>query len=364
MGLLDGTPRSVARATVTVLVIVLAFVLAYTFSDVLVTLLFATLIGTGLYPLVDRFQRYGLGRRPAAAITYLFLAAVAGALVVLALPLVLDRVQAFLARLPSAHEAIRDRLSGSSSLLLRRMGGRVPNQAFSSLPSLGPQGALSATGSAGRALAAVIAVLLASFHFTIHGRHIVARVLMLAPRTRRAQMRDFSELLERRLGSYIRAQGIVCLSVGVLVFLCYSAIGLSDALVLALLAGALEILPYFGPVVSAVPALLIALAISPSKALAVLAIVSCVHLFENLVLLPRVMNKAAGVPPAFGLLAMATLGALLGVSGAVLAIPAVLVIQLAYQHFVIERSGRWLRLRDPQSMVPAPPRVRAVGGRQ
>jgi predicted PurR-regulated permease PerM len=334
--LLDGSPRSVARATLLVLGVGLAFVLAWAFSDVLIALMFAMLIGTGLYPLVDRLERHGVKRRLAACSVYLMMAAVAGALIVLVLPMVIERVQAFLARLPAAHDAIRDRLSVSSSLLLRRMGGQLPAQVVSPLPTLGigPQGALSFTGSAGRALAGAAAVLLASFHFTIHGRHIVARVLMLAPRARRARLRDFSVLLEQRLGAWLRAQGIVCLTVGVLMFAAYSLIGLQDALVLGLLAGVLEVLPYFGPVLAAVPALLIALATSPSKALGVLAIVAGVHLFENLFLVPRVMNKAVGVPPAFGLLAIATLGALLGLSGAMLAIPAVVVLQLAYHHFV------------------------------
>jgi predicted PurR-regulated permease PerM len=336
--LLDGSPRSVARATLLVLGVGLLFAIGWAFFDVLIAISFAVLIGTGLYPLVDRLERCGVGRHAAACVVYASLAAVAAALLVLALPVLSERVQSFVTRLPAAHDAIRERLTLSQSLLLRRMGGQLPAQVVSPLPSLGigPQGAIGMTGSAARALAAAMAVLLASFHFCVHGRHIVARVLVLAPRARRRQVRDFTVLLEQRLGAYLRAQGVICVSVGVLIFTAYSLIGLEDALVLALLAGTLEVLPCFGPVLSAVPALLIALATSPSKALLVLGIVAAVNLFENLFLVPRVMSRAVGVPPAFGLLAIATLGALLGVGGALLAIPTVVMLQLAYHHFVLE----------------------------
>ena len=104
-------------------------------------------------------------------------------------------------------------------------------------------------------------------------------------------------------------------------------LGIDIALPLAILAGILEIVPNIGPVISAVPAVLIALTLSPVTALATASLYFLVQIVENNFLVPRIMQAAVGVNPLISILGLMTGFQLAGPAGAVLAIPLIIVIQ-------------------------------------
>jgi len=117
--------------------------------------------------------------------------------------------------------------------------------------------------------------------------------------------------------------------VGVLSFVGLRLLGIEFALPLAILAGLLEIIPNIGPIVSAIPAVLSGLTVSPLMGLAVAALYFLIQQIENSIIVPRVMQKVVGVNPLVTILSLAIGFKLAGVAGAILAIPVVLVIQVA-----------------------------------
>jgi predicted PurR-regulated permease PerM len=111
-------------------------------------------------------------------------------------------------------------------------------------------------------------------------------------------------------------------------------IGVPLALTLGIIAGILEMLPYIGPWLSAVPAVLVALLLSPWHVLMVLALYLGLHILEGYILLPLVQRRAVQLPPALTLLAQVFLGELLGVMGLFVAAPltvaTIVLIKMLY----------------------------------
>ncbi len=126
---------------------------------------------------------------------------------------------------------------------------------------------------------------------------------------------------------------------GIAAYAAYLLIGLKYALVLAIFAGIMEAVPVFGPAIGAIPALLIALSINPDRAIWVLVSTSLIQTMENHLLVPVVMNRSVGVNPIVTLLALAAFGSLLGLPGAVLAIPMAAIIQLLMDRYFLSIGG-------------------------
>jgi predicted PurR-regulated permease PerM len=140
--------------------------------------------------------------------------------------------------------------------------------------------------------------------------------------------------IESKIGYFIAGQGALCLVVGVMAIIGYMAIGLPNAFVLGLVAGALEAVPMVGPTLGAIPAGMIALSVSPSMLIWVVIITVIIQLAENNLLVPRIMSKAVGVNPFVSLLAIFAFSTLFGLAGALMAIPMAAIIQLILDRFV------------------------------
>jgi hypothetical protein len=119
-------------------------------------------------------------------------------------------------------------------------------------------------------------------------------------------------------------------------------------LVLALIAGFMEMVPIFGPALGAIPALLAALSTDPSKAIWVLIATGLIQMMENIWLVPRVMKNSMGVNPIIILLSLVAFGSVFGFAGALLALPLAAIIQLIVDRIFspVESSSRQFSERE------------------
>jgi hypothetical protein len=115
----------------------------------------------------------------------------------------------------------------------------------------------------------------------------------------------------------------------------------------------MEVVPMLGPIVGAVPAILVALSVGPEKVPWVIGAAVLIQQIENYLLLPRVMDKSLGVHPIVTLLAIVGFGSLFGVAGAIVAIPLAAVVQTFLDRFFLDR----------EALQPAPPESRDAAGR-
>jgi predicted PurR-regulated permease PerM len=177
-------------------------------------------------------------------------------------------------------------------------------------------------------------VLLLAFYWTLDGPRITRAWMLLISAERRESIRSLIAAIETKVGAYVAGQGVLCLVIGVLALAAYLLIGLPYVLVLALIAGIMEAVPIIGPVIGALPAALVAFSIAPDKLIWVIVATVVIQQLENNLLVPRVMRRAVGVNPFVSLLSLFAFSSLLGIPGALMAIPAAAILQLLLDHFV------------------------------
>lgn len=134
--------------------------------------------------------------------------------------------------------------------------------------------------------------------------------------------------IEDKLGAWLRGQISLSLIIGTLSYIALFSLQVPFALPLAILAGLFEVVPVIGPIISAIPAILIALTVSPVTAGLVALAFFIIQQLENSLIVPQVMKKAVGINPLIVILTVSIGGKLLGVSGALLAVPITVVIQI------------------------------------
>jgi predicted PurR-regulated permease PerM len=183
----------------------------------------------------------------------------------------------------------------------------------------------------------VLVVLVAGIYLAAQPRFYATGAVKLVPPAKRQLAIEAMQDSERALRLWLKGQLIAMVAVGLLVGLGLWVLGMPSALALGLLAGILEFIPFAGPILSAVPAVLLALAVSPDLALWVVLLYFAVQQFEGLVLTPLVQQYAVDLPGVVLLFSLLAFGILFGVLGVILAAPlAVVTYVLVKRLYVIE----------------------------
>lgn len=338
----EWTPRRVVATTLVVLAVLVGFVLVYLFGHVLLLLFMGIVLSTALKPLTSRIQAGRLPRNiKVTAVYVLVVSLLLGALVV-GLPLLLNEAQSLIQGLPARFRQIEQRLPETFRRLLHEMPAQLLERPVSrpagsgSAPAAGVATALSYTSAFLRAVLSALAILLFAYYWTLHEQRSLLAVLHLLPVEQRDQAREVIEAMEAKVGGYLRGQGMLCLAVGTLSLIAYFLIGLPYALPLGVLAGILEAVPFFGPTLGAIPAVVVATSLGVNSVIWVIGASVLIQFAENHLLVPRIMNQAVGVNPVVTLLAIAGFGALFGIWGAILAIPLAAILQTLFERFLFQ----------------------------
>jgi predicted PurR-regulated permease PerM len=337
----------VILATLFVVCVFISFWLLYRFRTVVFLFFIAMVIGTTIRPAVEWFYRRGLSRPAGIIIIYLLIAGFLIGFLALVVPLVVDQATQLSQNLPEFQLSVRRALIESNNLLLRNIGLRIPTQ-FNVLGNRSPTSeevfdqvgrTIDFAGQALRGVLSVLAVFLLAYYWTQESNFVIRGMLRLIPRARRKDIRKFIQVVEVKIAGYVRGQGILSLTVGIAAFIAYTLIGLPYTLVLAIIAGIMEMVPIVGPGLGAIPALLVALTLAPEKVIWVLVATAVIQLAENVWLVPRIMTSSMGVNPIIILLSLVTFSAVFGFLGALLALPLAAIIQLILERFVVSKNG-------------------------
>ena len=125
---------------------------------------------------------------------------------------------------------------------------------------------------------------------------------------------------------------LLMLLIGVLSYIGFIALGIPYALPLAMLAGIFEIVPYVGPILASIPAIILGFSISPFLGFAAVGLAVLIQQLENYVLVPKITERSTGVSPIVTLLSLAIGFRLAGIVGMIISIPIVIIIQTLVQH--------------------------------
>ena len=244
-----------------------------------------------------------------------------------------SQVQSLRETLPAAWKALEQRIGDIGlSAQLDKLVATVTSPGGGSLSGFG-----RTLISIGGGLADLIVVIFAGIYLATQPNFYRMGAIKLVPPLRRKVAAEAMLESERALRLWLKGQAIAMVVVGLLTGLGLYALGMPSAFTLGLLAGVLEFIPFAGPIIAAVPAILLAMAVSPELALWVGLLYLAVQQFEGNLLTPLVQQYAVDLPGAVMLFALIGFGSLFGTLGVILAAPlAVVTMVLVKRLYVIE----------------------------
>lgn len=285
----------------------------YQIIDVIVLLFIAIILMAGLSPLVKYLSTWKLPKTLSIGIAYIFIIAVIAGLVSLMITPLIDQTTRLIQTLPKTAGSILPPFIDPS--IIQNELGRVASNA------------LSFSLIIFNNLLSIISVLVITFYLLLERDKFDARIAQFFV-GREDQVKKTVRRIEEKLGSWVRGQVALSLIIGTLVYVVLLALQIPYALPLAILAGLFEIVPVIGPIISAIPAILIAFTVAPISAAFVAIAFFIIQQLENSLIVPQVMKKAVGLNPLIVILTVSIGGKLLGISGALLAVPITVVIQV------------------------------------
>lgn len=315
--------RSLTVAVLVGVGAVLALILAYQALSVLKVIAVALLLAVVLRTAVTGLERLGV---PPLASALILLAGVAafGALVYFVLlPSIAQQVRGLVSEGPGSLRSVQNVLQGlpfapNLSEIIERA-----RSALSGLIGSIPRILSTATG----ALTGIVTAVFLAIYLAVSPDTYIRGILRVVPEERRAGVEEFISVLSGRLRGWISGTVIVACFVGVMGGLGLWALGIPLPLTFGILAGILNIIPLFGSILGGVLPAILALTISPVKALLVVALFVVINQIEGNFLQPQIMGRQIHVPPAMILVSILILGTLLGpIIGTLLAIPAAVVV--------------------------------------
>jgi predicted PurR-regulated permease PerM len=206
----------------------------------------------------------------------------------------------------------------------------------------------AAAGAVGAAIGCIVIVFVGLF-LAADPRTYQRGLLSLLPPAHQSAARETIEAVVLALRHWLAGVAAAMLCVGVITGVGLWLLGVPLALSLALLAGLLEFVPYIGPIVSAVPAVLVGFAMRPSLALEVAGLYLAVHLVEGYILVPYIQKKAVSLPPALAITAVVIFGELFGPLGIMLAHPLMVTVLVLARRLYIPRISASHADRNLQS---------------
>ena len=310
----------------------------YALRKLLMLVFIALFLAVGMDPAIRRLQGWGMKRGQAVAVILLGVVGFLAAFVAAVVPPLVEQVTEFATNLPDYvrdlaenNERIREYVSQQNiAERLQDATRDIPAQIGSSFGTV--------VGVAGSVLATIfntLTVLVLTIYFSLSFTRMREGSLKLVPKSKRERVQSIMDPILTKIGGYIAGNVVISIVAGVVSFVFLAIIGVPFPVALALWVAIADLIPLVGATLGAVPAVLVAFFHSPGTGIAAVAFFVVYQQLENYLVAPRVMTKAVDLSPAAVLVAALSGGALLGVPGVLMAIPAAAALKLVATEIVV-----------------------------
>jgi predicted PurR-regulated permease PerM len=327
------------RTIVFTVVFLISLVFLYYIRDIILEFFVALLIAIILDPFVSRLSRYKIPRAVSVLMAYLIVFVVVAFVSASIVPPLVEQTAAFANNLPRYLESI-----GGSIFF----GEQVVSEILSRLGALPEQIVKFGVSIFSNALA-VLTVLMFAFYLLMARERIDRYLAVIFGEQKKEEIVRFISLLETGLGGWVRGQLTLMSLIGLLTYVGLRILGIPFALPLAVLAGLLEVVPYVGPIIAAIPLAIIGFGMSTFMGFATIALAFLIQQLENYVFVPKVMERSVGVDPVIILLALAIGLRIAGVVGIFIAIPVIIIIQIVAREYLFASSKKPPALQGEES---------------
>ena len=329
------------KVTAIVFGVLIALRFLWVAHAIFIVTLLGVLAGLALSKPVDFLEKHKVRRGIGAPVTLLVIIGLFVALGALIAPSIKEQSGQIARELPKAFDEIEKKLGASRASRALGLGG-PPQPAQAQQPAQAgqaqqqPHGLKAQIGQELRGATKFLFPIISSVFGAVAGLIIVLFIAMyiaatpglyregmvhLVPHKQRARARETFSTLAVTLRQWLIARFIAMVAIGLITGLGLALLKVKGAVALGVLAGLLELVPFFGPFVSAVPAIGIALVDSPQKALLVIGLYVIVQQLEGNVITPLILEKRLDIPPVLTVVAVSAMGVVFGVLGMLVAEP-------------------------------------------
>lgn len=316
-----------------ILFVVLAWLL-FVLKDLVLIVLTAVVIASAIEPAIKWFTRYRVPRVLSVVLVYVLVVAVLLLLFYFFVPPVLNEVSGLANKLPG----YLDTFDTSNPLKDAPFLGTQPvvqdfslQEVVSNLQgSFGTlsEGLVKTISVVFGGIFAFVLVIILSFYFAVQETGVDDFLRVVTPVKHEAKVLDLWRRSKIKIGRWMQGQLMLSLIVGIFVYLGLTILGLKFALILAIIAAVLELIPVFGSILAAIPAILLAFVDGGTGlVLLVLGLYIIVNQLQANLIYPLVVQKIVGVPPLLVILSLIVGAQLAGFLGIILSVPAAAVLQ-------------------------------------
>lgn len=326
-------------------VVILLWVL-YLIRDLLLLIYISGMFAIGLAPLVRAierpyvlpFLRWHPPRWLTILAIYMIVLAFFGLLIFLVVPPITEQASAFSRDLPTYLERAQVWITSIAAhnhmeIDLQRLG----EEAFKRVGELTAPLVSALFGFLG-VLFGIFTILMLTFYLLLDYEHISKAILNFFPREQRDRVHEVFDKIGPKISGWLAGQFLVALIIGTTTAIALPIIGIPYFYLFALLAAIGEVVPVIGPIMAAIPPAIVALFISPWYMITVIAFFTVQQQLESNLLVPRLMQRQVGIDPVVVIIALLIGAKLLGILGAILAIPTAGIIQVVLSELYNEET--------------------------
>ncbi len=317
--------------------ILLGFWALWVLRDLVLVIITAVIIASSVEPAVKLLGKYRIHRIPAVLGVYILLGGLLVGLFYAFVPPVVSELIDLSQRLPAVAQELNlnifrenaSALEKGKTFISQISDGAPVQDLFSTLSKISSssKGFTVAIGSMFGGLFSFVLIVVLSFYFAMQERGIENFLRIVTPLSKEDYVINLWERSKLKIGKWMQGQLLLGVLIFVLVYLGLTIFGVPYALLLALLAGVLEIIPVFGPIIAAIPGVAIAFSTGGTTlALWIAGFYFLVQQFESNLIYPLVVRKIVGVPPILVILALIIGFKLAGFLGILISIPVIAAI--------------------------------------
>jgi predicted PurR-regulated permease PerM len=296
--------------------------------SVLILIGLALFIAAGLDPAVSWLTRRGTHRGVAVVVVVLVLLAVIGGFLAAAIPPLASQASALASQLPHYARQLQDHSSELGKLNARYHVEQRIAKLISSRGTTLVSGLLGAGVVVLGAVGSLLVVVVLTIYFLAGLPRIKLFAYRLAPQSRRPRVIRLGDEIFTKVGAYVLGNVLTSAVAGLGTFAWMMAFGIPYPVLLGLLVALLDLIPVIGSTIGGIVVTLVALTVSLPVALGTLGFYVAYRLAEDYLLVPRIMGRAVKVPAVVSVVAVLLGGALLGIVGALVAIPTAAALRL------------------------------------
>jgi predicted PurR-regulated permease PerM len=314
--------------------------IAWQLARPIALVIFAVAIAQAMAPLVAWLERK-IRRTLAIIIVYVTIIVFIGSILWIAVPQVVWQLQEIQIDFPALVDAARERLGAWEAVLTVEVIDAVTAYGANLALTL-----LALPGAIFAALLELLLIIFVSIYWLVEAPRRERFTLSFFPEEQHERVRYLMSATGQAMGGFMRGVALTAAAVGVLTYLGLLVIGIEYALVFGLLAGLLEIVPILGPILAAIPILIVAFLQSPTQAVIVLVFLVILQQIESHILFPNIVHTQTHISPLLIVVALLVGGALAGLIGALAAVPLAAALVVLVEEVVAPAVRDWTTARS------------------